>query len=241
MIRPSFAIVMPRPALKRMASLVPLDPPAVTAVRNAIDHSQIVRMRTDLAVEGTPVSEPRLIVSGWAARVRILADGRRQFLSFLLPGDVIGFSRQARAVAPSTITALTDVGLCALPDADVSPALAEAYALTAALEEAYLLAQIVRLGRLNAQERIGDMLLEFCERLAPAGLVDHDSFDLPLTQEMMGDALGLTSVHINRMLQMARRDGVLTLRSGRVILHDREALARNVGRAPVRIAADLAE
>lgn len=237
MIRPTFSIVMPRPALRRLAAIAALDSPAIVALRSAIDHVQLLPVHSELLVEGAPVGEPRLIVSGWAARVRILADGRRQFLSFLLPGDVIGLNRHARPVAVCTVTAITEVGICPLPDAAGSPALAEAYAVSQALDEAYLLAHIVRLGRLNAQERIGDLLLELAERLAHAGLADNDSFHMPLTQEMLGDALGLTSVHINRMLQIARRDGVLSLRGGRVTLHDRAALARSVGRAPVRIAA----
>jgi CRP-like cAMP-binding protein len=100
---------------------------------------------------------------------------------------------------------------------------------------------VTRLGRLNAQERIGDLLLELNERLALAGLADPQGFAMPLTQEMLADALGLTPVHVNRMLQLARREGDIEWRPGRVTLTDVAALAQKVGRAPVRVSTSLPE
>lgn len=106
----------------------------------------------------------------------------------------------------------------------------QAYAIGEALDEAYLLGHIVQLGRLNAQERIGDFLLEIYERLSLAGLTVGGSFEMPLTREMLADALGLTPVHVNRMIQQARRDGDLMWKSGRVLLRDPERTARTIGR-----------
>ena len=117
------------------------------------------------------------------------------------------------------------------------PALAQAYAVSHALEEAYLLAQITRLGRLNALERLADVMLELRERLALSGLVRGDTFDMPLTQEMLADVLGLTPVHINRMVQQARRQDWLEWRAKRVTIKDTAALASKVGRTPARVQA----
>ena len=72
-----------------------------------------------------------------------------------------------------------------------------------------------------------------------AGLAEADGFAMPLTQEMLADALGLTSVHVNRMLQLARREGDIGWRPGRVTLVDVEELAHKVGRAPVRVSMRL--
>ncbi|MEJ8630752.1 helix-turn-helix domain-containing protein [Sphingomonas sp. I4] len=108
--------------------------------------------------------------------------------------------------------------------------LAQAYSVARALDEAYLLGHVVQLGRLNAQERISDFLLEIYERLSLAGLTVGGSFEMPLTQEMLADALGLTPVHVNRMIQQARRDGELMWKSGRVLLRDPERTARTIGR-----------
>ena len=95
---------------------------------------------------------------------------------------------------------------------------AEALAATARAEEAGLCDQVVRLGRQTAYERLVHLILELYERLQKVGLVDGDSFSIPLTQELLADALGLSVVHINRTLQQVRRDKLLEMQSGRVTL-----------------------
>ena len=126
--------------------------------------------------------------------------------------------------------------ICRAPEAGLSPTLARAYALNDALERAYLFAQITRLGRLNAHERLADFLLELQERFALAGLVRGDGqFEMPLTQEALADVLGLTPVHVNRVVQHSRRDGWLEWRAKRVTIHDPEQLAVLVGRQPARV------
>jgi len=224
------------PAIVRLDALAKLDAAAVKALEQAIAGSVADRERTELQTEGQAIKAARLIVEGWAARVRILPDGRRQFISFLLPGDLFGQCRHEWPVALATIVAITPIRTCRAPDAAISPSLAQAYAVSAAYDEAYLLGQVTRLGRLHALERIGDVLLELHERLALAGLVHRDgSFELPLTQEMLADVLGLTPVHVNRMVQQARQQGWLEWRTRRVTVNDPAGLAAKLGRAPVRV------
>ena len=225
------------PAVKRLSALARLDAEAVYALERSIAASVMDRARSELLTEGREIQAAMLIVDGWAARVRILSDGRRQFLSFLLPGDLVGMCRHARALAVSTVVAITPLKTCRAPDGDLHPTLAEAYAVSHALEEAYLLGQITRLGRLNALERLADVMLELRERLELAGMVRNNTFDMPLTQEMLADVLGLTPVHINRMVQQARRQDWLEWRAKRVTIKDTAALASKVGRAPVRVQA----
>lgn len=111
--------------------------------------------------------------------------------------------------------------------------------MSQALDEAYLLDQITRLGRLNAHERIISLLLELYERLDRAGLTSNCSFEVPLTQEVLADSLGLTSVHVNRMLQQARKDGDLQWRDGLVTLYDPGKLGPKVNRPPVCVTASI--
>ena len=238
MMRPSTTrTAWPSALATRLARLGAKDADAQAALAAAITRATPVRQRRELMSEGRDGGAPRGIVSGWAARVRLLLDGRRQFVSFLLPGDLIGVYRQPAPLATSTIIALTDVSVAQLPPPDSIPSLAAAYATSLALEESHLIAQIVRLGRLNAQERIADLLLELHERLALAGLGEKDGFALPLTQEILADALGLTPVHVNRMLQLARRENDLVWRAGHVTLTDPAALTQKVGRASLRVSA----
>ena len=158
------------PALRRLASLATLDNAATDALLFQIARASPLRGRRDIMAEGARISGPRLIVSGWVARARVFPDGRRQLLSFLLPGELIGLCGHPSPLAVSTLTAMTDVTLCPAPPADENPSLARAYAVSQAIDEAHLLDHITRLGRLNAQERIYSLLLELNQRLSLGGL-----------------------------------------------------------------------
>lgn len=227
------------PAIARLARLAPLDDADHAALLEARSSIRRIAAHREIVAEGAPVAGAGLILDGWACRVRFFPDGRRQILSLLLPGDLIGIGRQPRPLAPTAIAALTDVTVCALPVAR-TPGLAEAYAVSGALEEHYLFRQLARLGRLSAYERLIDYMLEIRERLGAADIGDQQSFPMPLTQEVLGDALGLTSVHINRTLQAMRRDGLIVLKDGVAQLANVERLARLVDARPPRVSRDQA-
>ena len=226
------------PLATRLSALAPLKATELEALNAAERDQRRSPARRELVAEGEPVVGPRAMLSGWACRQRILADGRRQILSFLLPGDLIGACRQTNPLAFTAVLAITEVVTCAVPAAEPGSGLAEAYARSAALEEHQFLAQITRLGRFNAYERLADWFLETGERLAVAGLSAADHFPLPLTQELLADALGLTSVHVNRMLQALRGDGLLTSRGGTISLPDPSRLAKLVDYKPARVSSD---
>jgi CRP-like cAMP-binding protein len=221
-------------AVARLARLAPLDPAALAALSGATACGRIIGSRRELMREGERVGQPLLLLDGWAGEARLLPDGRRQILSFLLPGDLIGEPGLCDATALSTVVALTDVAVCPAPGPGAVPSLGAAYAAAQRLREACLLGAVTRLGRLDAQERLCDLFLELHERLDAAGLADGGAFDLPVTQEMLADALGLTPVHLNRTLQLCRRQGDLTLRSGRLELASPVQLADRVGRLAFR-------
>ena len=182
----------------------------------------------DLDELGEALRQPRLVVSGWGCRMRTLPDGRRQIFSFLLPGDLVGIGARPNPLAVCRTTALTRMETAdARPLLDVlsginrqAPGVRAALLVCAAQEEACLLDQVVRLGRQTALERTAHLLLELRWRLSTAGLSGERRFPLPLTQEMLADALGLSVVHANRTLQALRRDRLLELRAGYAQLPD---------------------
>ena len=188
---------------------------------------------SELCNDGGGPSQPRIIVDGWAGRSRILSDGRRQILSFLLPGDGMGICARPNPRALSATIALTplqSVDATALHEALLRrdsrcTSLIEAFAIIGGLHEAMLLDHIVRLGRQTAYERTAHLILDLRERLAVVGMVDDNTFVLPLTQELLADALGLSVVHVNRTLQQMRRDGLIETVHGRVKVLDPDALA----------------
>lgn len=225
-------------AITRLAALAPLDDMDLAALHKAAAHVRRIPVRRELIGQGQPIAGASLLLSGWACRVNTLSDGRRQIISLILPGDVIGACRHRNPVATSTILALTEVSTmpAPAPRADQSgTGLAEAYALSSAWHEAYLLRNITRLGRLSAYERTADLLLEMHERLSLAGLARGNAFPMPLTQQVLADALGLTTVHVNRTLQTLRQDGSVTIGSGTVQLHDPARLAAAVDRRAAKV------
>ncbi len=181
--------------------------------------------QSELCVEGR-VQPPQMLLAGWACQQRILGDGRRQIVRFLLPGDAIGSLSRPTLPATSASLALTQVVVAdARPllrsgdeNGPLHTGLAEAVALMSNADEIHMRDQVVRLGRQTAYERLVHLVLEFHHRLQAIGMVDGDSFSLPLTQEILADALGLSVVHINRTLQQVRRDRLLDMRGGRVTL-----------------------
>jgi CRP-like cAMP-binding protein len=226
-----------RPAIRRLSALAPLDEDAHLALGLAIRKSRTVAPRRELLVEGAEIKERLLILNGWAARFRQLEDGRKQIVSLLLPGDLVGLCDQEQPLATASITAITSLEVCAVPDRTASHALARAYALSRALDDAYLTAQVVRLGRMNAYERIADLMLELLERMELAGLAQTGRYHLPLTQEALADMLGLTSVHVNRTLQAMRRTGEVSWKGRDLSIASPSSLYRQIGRARPRISA----
>ena len=179
-----------------------------------------------------------ILVSGVAAEAKMLAKGRRQILALRLPGDsisatpgevVIGLTRTRIADGSRLMAALAD-------GSDQFQPLRRAWVASGRTDQALLRDQVVRLGRMSAFERVAHLLLEIHERLAQVGLTQAMTFHLPLTQEMIGDVIGLSVVHLNRTLQALRREGLVSTQQGYVTLLDRQRLvevAAYVSRFPV--------
>lgn len=170
-----------------------------------------------------------LIVSGWAAEQQTLADGRRQILRLLAPGDFAGVCEPTAATELQALSAVTVADVTALRSAvrtgQADSTLAEAWRQLEYAQQAGDLRHLVRLGRLSALERTGQLLLELYERLTFAGLTHGATMPMPLTQIQLADHLGLSVVHVNRVLQRLRREGYIEMRSGQVVLRQPAALA----------------
>jgi CRP-like cAMP-binding protein len=181
--------------------------------------------------DGSP--HARLIVGGWACRPRILPDGRRQMLGLLLPGDLMGDRGERRPLALNPVVALTPVrtiGIGRLVQAvrtrpDDYAGIARALTAIDRGEEIMLLDHIVRLGCQSARQRMSHLLLELYHRLAAIGFVHNGSFPMPLTQDTLGELLGLSLVHVNRIVAQLRRDRIVSIRSGVVLVEDFAQLA----------------
>lgn len=193
----------------------------------------------DLLVQGQAGEAFFVIAEGWAAQYELLKDGRRQILDFLLPGALAGFQPDAATPSPCSIQALTGVAARCfsrrgfVDAAAGNPALALELAELAAKSQARLLRRLTLIGRRSAKERVATLLLElYCGVRMASPRSRGDAVAVPLTQEHLGDALGLTNVHVNRMLRELREERVLVLRGGVLRVLDPDRLVEIAGHEP---------
>jgi CRP/FNR family transcriptional regulator, anaerobic regulatory protein len=169
---------------------------------------------------------------GWAGIVRALPDGRNQFILLFLPGDLFSvksvfLKRHADTVETLSEIVADQVNVRTLREAcERDPDIAFRCNWQVVDEQRRLHNWVVGLGRGSAEERMAMLLIDLHGRLARAGAIAPEAteFPLPLTQNQLGDLLGLSPVHINRVLKGLREDGILTIRGGRVSVDDPEEL-----------------
>ena len=220
------------PVILRLQGAAPCSPELVRRVEALGARIETAPSRSVLQAEDAPVRRPRYLLSGWACRFRLLSDGRKQIFDFVLPGEGVGVCLRPHPLAATGTAALTPVRLAdasALLQGetlDAFPDLRQAVQAQADADERRMLNQIVRLGRLTALERLAHLFLELHERLAVVGSAQNDRFPLPLTQETLADAMGLSVVHVNRTLQELRRQNLVVQERGFVRLPNPAALAQ---------------
>ena len=196
-----------------------------------------VRAGQEIWPQGRPNPPVIHIVAGWAARVRQLPDGTRQITRFLLPGDVAGLHSQFLGGAISAIQAVTDVSLTEIRPGRIEDRIREApqlgieIGLLAAHEKRDLEDHLLAVGQDTGLGKVAFLLATLFRRGIRAGLTQGAMLPFPLTQRHVGDALGLSVVHVNRLLQQLQRDGLIRVKRGRLEMLDAPALAE-IGHVP---------
>jgi CRP-like cAMP-binding protein len=227
-----------QPLLLRLSALMEFEAEDEAELEGLVGRAEFRRAGTSLAAEASEMRRAYVVVSGWLLRTRLLSDGRRQVLGCHVAGDLVNFALHPDPLVACDIECLTDVSLLDatalrrhVASADDSDRLCRAIRLSLALDEALALANMSRLARQSAYERLGLLFLDLHYRLGMVGLADATSFPMPLTQQVLSDALGLSIVHVNRTLKQLRTDRLVERAHKRVILPDPEALARAVDHA----------
>lgn len=180
----------------------------------------------DFVEYGTDFRTTFVVMDGWAIRYMLLSNGRRQILSYALPGDILGLHINFRARATYGAAALTPLTLAAVDPRrmiEISqryPVLAAGLSWCTAREFSILGDQAVRLGRLAAPERLAHLLLELWHRLELIDDTDGPWIEMPMTQTDLADTLGLSLVHVNRSLKKLREAGFVTVEKDWVRLDD---------------------
>ncbi|GLU28151.1 transcriptional regulator [Brucella sp. NBRC 12950] len=184
---------------------------------------------TIVSSQGDWANSLHIIKSGWGCTYRDLADGDRQILDFPMKGDFLGF-RTGIGFNYYTLLSVTELSVFELSLDHLterltkSPRLAMTFIELMARQRAILVEHVISIGRRSAIVRVAHLLLELGHRARMNGTGDELRFFCPLTQSELGDALGLTPIHINRMLRDLRSDDLLTFRNNVVEFRNRPAL-----------------
>lgn len=218
-----------------LGQLVPTSLPKPAAeLLELLDRKAIgrpVRRGQEIVSEGRPCTVLFLILEGLAMRFRILRDGQRQVLNVLVPGDFAGAMNCRFEKALYSVKTLTPLVVAALPVQTLSSLVESNPRLGAELlwgfssQAAIMAEHLIVVGRRSAPERIAHLLLELLVRLQSVGLADRNSYLLPLTQEMIGDSLGLSVPYVNRLLQQFREEGLVRVQDRVVTIDNIAALA----------------
>ena len=182
--------------------------------------------RRDLAREGDRPRAIYVMLEGWACRYKTLPDGRRQVVAFFVPGDLCDLNVFILKQMDHNVGAITAVRTAEI-DRDEFERMTEAHPrITQALWWNELVNVAVQrewtlnVGQRTAYERISHLICEMFLRLRTVGLTRGDSCDFPITQVDIGDATGLTSVHVNRTLKQLREEGLIEVNRRSLTIHD---------------------
>ena len=220
--------------VQKLQGFAELSEGEVCALEQATGRPESCGPRKHLIREGDSPGPVFVMLEGWAIRYKLLPAGTRQIMAFLMPGDAcdlhIGMlaemDHSIETIAPASVATIPAQAMADLMD---HPGIARAMYIAQLIDEATLRAWIVSLGRRSSAERAAHLLLELYVRAIRVGLISGGNMELPLTQTVLADALGMTPVHINRVLQSLRRSGAISLRRGHLTIPDPAPLARLSG------------
>jgi CRP-like cAMP-binding protein len=223
------------PLVAKLATVADLRETDLQQLVALCDDERIVPAKRDILSEGERPNHVHVILEGWAARYKTLSDGKRQIVAFLIPGDFCDLHVAILGHMDHSIVALTRCRVAYIPSAELDTLTSNHNGLTKALwwatlvDEGVLREWILNLGRRDAIERIAHLLCELHARMEMIGLVENDRLALPLTQDQLADATGLTAVHVNRTLQRLRSENLIEIGGGMLTLLDVRALREKAG------------
>ncbi|RZT47264.1 CRP-like cAMP-binding protein [Sphingomonas sp. BK036] len=217
---------------ERVGDLIDLSMNERAALARLEERPRDLRRGAILLRENDPQPELFILQRGMAMSYVLLDDGSRQILRFLHTGDMLGVSALVYRDSPETVVALTDCTVCPF-DRSVMTALVTDHPRLSAIimvmnqmEKVALTDRLAALGRTSAKARIAALLIEMHNRLRSRDQAIGNSFTLGVTQEEIGDATGLTAVHVNRMLRQLEEDGLIRREGSRVTLLKETLLAQ---------------
>lgn len=222
--------ILDSPFAQKLSAFINLSQIDLSALSDVYRRRRKFAVDRDIIREGERGQHAYILASGWACSYKILSGGTRQIVDFQVPGDFLGLRSVLFRTADHNVVPITPVQASVIGQEDLLAAFSQTHRLAMAVlwaasrDEAMVVEHLVNLGRRNAAERTGHFLLELAARLRLVGMGDKAGFACPLSQCLLADALGLSAVHVNRVLRELREEGMLTFQKGAVVFDDYEAL-----------------
>jgi CRP-like cAMP-binding protein len=218
--------------IRKLRAGTNIDEADVEAIKTLPIRIADVRAGSALAHEGDRPEHCCLVIDGFAVRSKTTDAGKRQILSVHIPGDIPDLQSLHLNVMDHDLKTLSGCSVGFIPHEPLRtlirarPMVAEALWRDTLVDAAIFREWIVNVGRRSANQRLAHFLLEMRRRLEVVGLASNGHFQLPMTQLDLADALGLTPVHINRVIQSLRRGNLLELRKYAFTLGDADDLMK---------------
>ena len=223
---------MTNPFLLNLGKRDHLSPEEVAIVEQLSARRTRFAAKSDIVLEGDKPSDSCLLLSGFAARYNVLKDGRRQITAVHIAGEFVDLHSLLLAEMDHSVLALSDCEIALVPHEQLRDLSRTHHHLTrlfwtlTVIDAAIYRQWLVAAGRLSSVAQIAHFLCEMYVRLQVVGLAEDDTFRLPMNQNELGDAMGLSLVHVNRTLQELRREGLIEWQGDQVRILDRQALGR---------------
>lgn len=221
---------------RKLQRFVLLSPDEIGAVLALPGTPKVFGPEHIVVHQGEQPNDVALIASGFAYRFKMLADGRRQIIAYILPGGLceVGVAHHQTSDHFIALLCTSNVTMFAAEAiADIQkrhPRIATAFVQSKYRDEAILREWMLNIGQRNAVQRISHFFCEMSVRLGDLGLTNVDgSFELPINQAVLADTSGLTTVHVNRILQRLRKLGLIAFRQRRLQILDADRLAALAG------------
>jgi CRP-like cAMP-binding protein len=218
------------PLTRKLSAFVALSKVELAVLERLHQRRRTFAAGRDLVHQGQSDQAAYILSSGWVCSYKIQPDGTRQIVDFQVPGDFLGLRSVLLRTSDHSFEPIVTIEAAEVLKKDLlaafaqTPRLAMAVLWAVSRDEAMVVEHLVGIGRRDADARMAHFLLELGSRLALVGIGSKEGYDCPLTQYHLADTLGLSAIHVNRVLRQLREAGVVTFRDGRVSFHDYDRL-----------------
>lgn len=216
--------------VQKLSTVFPLGAEEKRALQEAAGAPRLLPPDVDILKQGDKPDSVNVVLDGCAIRYKLLPDGRRQIVGFVLPGDMCDLRNYVLPDIDHNLAALCPTRIASIPHQRIAqlgetyPVLARAFWWSTLVDEAITREWLINVGQRTALERMAHLFCEVFYRMRTVGLVNGLSCDFPVTQTELAHTLGISSVHVNRTLQTLRGDNLIAFGGGRLVISDLAAL-----------------